>query len=165
MYYLSRVSQLSGPHPTRAICLRAQSRASLSPNASAIPSVANTERSAASTLWLSAARAEFRNRRRPPPSHFFVALPPCGTCCFAPNICSSLPFAAGSGGPPRPAVAARFLTRLPNRKLSSAASNAATRSKANGDPTSPPALSRPRPSRRRPAVTGRSKTSCTGFST
>jgi predicted transposase YbfD/YdcC len=64
---------------------------------------------------------------------------------------------------PIPALRA-FRNSLPSRWLR-AASNAATRSKANGDPTSLPALSLRRPSRRRRGVTGRSKTSCTGFST
>src|SRR6201988_1036783 len=53
----------------------------------------------------------------------------------------------------------------PPSPWSKAASNAATKSKANGDPTSPPAPSRRRPLGWRPVTIGRSKTSCTGFST
>ena len=39
--------------------------------------------------------------RRDLPLRFFVVLvagTPCGTCCFAPNICSSLPLMAGVQG-------------------------------------------------------------------
>ena len=67
--------------------------------------------------------------------------------------------------PSAPIRAPRAFRSSPPSRWSRAASSAATRSKANGDPTSPPARSRRRPSRRRRAVTGRSKTSCTGFST
>jgi DDE_Tnp_1-associated/Transposase DDE domain len=58
----------------------------------------------------------------------------------------------------------RALRNFPPSPWSRAGSNAATGSNPNGAPTSPPARSRLRPLRRQHAATGRSKTSCTGFS-
>ena len=67
--------------------------------------------------------------------------------------------------PSAPIRAPRAFRNSSPSPWSKAESNAATKSKANGDPTSRPAPSRRRPLGWRPVTIGRSKTSCTGFST
>jgi hypothetical protein len=64
-----------------------------------------------------------------------------------------------------PIRAPRAFPSSPPSPWSRAALSAATRSKPTGDPISPPAPCRRRPSPRRRAAIGRSKTSCIGFST
>src|SRR5262249_5143018 len=56
-----------------------------------IPSIGRLTREIASKR-AAHVEAEDLNNHVAVPDHFLVALPPCGTCYSAPNICSSMPW-------------------------------------------------------------------------